>query len=133
MLAPAARASAPVSQRTRTAPEKRTGASPDGNQTFNPAWSMLAYSAVSHSAGPNGSRLHADASAASGAARLGAAALTVGRDIFFGHNQYARNVSGDRVLRHELHTSRRRTAMDHQSTPRFALADLNHPAEREAS
>lgn len=76
-------------------------------------------------------RIHSDPAAASVADHYRASALTVGQDIFFGHDQYRLNTSwGQRLLAHELiHTAQQRNA-----TPAGGLeeAECDHPLERNA-
>ena len=139
MLASAARTaatktSAPAAQRAGTAPGRRTGSVGERSpSTANPVWQQIAWH-VPNQAGPDGARLHTDAAAASSAERLGAVALTVGRDIFFARNQYAPGTPhGDHVLRHELaHVAQSSHQVPIGAGGGVPLADVNHPAELEA-
>ena len=81
----------------------------------------------------SGVRVHADGPAGRSASALGAAAYTVGNEIFFGHDRYRPDtVRGTRLLVHELaHVvqQRRADATDEGVT----LSDTAGRAEREAS
>jgi Domain of unknown function (DUF4157) len=82
--------------------------------------------------GPSEARFHSDDNAASAAEHYNASAFTVGRDVFFGRNQFTPGrPDGDRLIRHELaHVAQANyDAPPHQNLP---VAAPNHPAEVEA-
>ncbi|HEX5703555.1 MAG TPA: DUF4157 domain-containing protein [Pyrinomonadaceae bacterium] len=83
--------------------------------------------------GTDGARFHTGPNAAAAAESLDAAAFTVGRDVFFGRNQFAPGTSsGDQIIRHELaHVAQANnsTISPHQS---LNVAEPYHAAEAEA-
>jgi hypothetical protein len=111
-------------------------ASPPG-APLSPAWESLSRSAVSHTISQAGSdaRIHTDAAAGHGASALGALAVTIGRHVYFGRNQYDPHTArGAHVLRHELaHVSQAVHDFRFDSARGLEVAPPDHPAELDAA
>jgi len=77
-------------------------------------------------------RVHADADAATSAARLGASAYTVGRSIVFGQDQYAAaTAAGRNLIAHELaHVVQQHSAVGEAAGVASPAGDLERDAER---
>jgi len=80
-------------------------------------------------------RIHADADAATSAARLGASAYTVGRSIVFGQDQYAPGTAAGRnLIAHELaHVVQQHSAVGEAAGVAPPTGDLERDAERAAA
>lgn len=78
-------------------------------------------------------RVHTDAQAASSARAVDALAYTVGRDVVFGHGQFASGTSaGQGLLAHELTHVVQQTSASHTVQPNLGIGAENNAAEREA-